>query len=105
MGVVAAVDGGVEVIPAILKARDDVFPKLIIERGCEAVAVGLLGAALGGKEAVAIAENFPTQVEPEPFVQAAAEVDAEQLTEVASRVFRPEGRTIVTLAAKEKEDK
>lgn len=102
-----------EVKKRVLQAFEEATSKPVSPERLEAVKSRVRYTFLQGLDSPAsIASELAFMLSLEPtldsidkYFQTLAEVDAQQLTEVASRVFRPEGRTIVTLAAKEKEDK
>ena len=102
-----------EVKRRVLQAFEEAASKPVSPERLEAVKSRVRYTFLQGLDSPAsIASELAFMLSLEPtldsidkYFQTLAEVDAQQLTEVASRVFRPEGRTIVTLAAKEKEDK
>ena len=102
-----------EVKRRVLQAFEEATSKPVSPERLEAVKSRVRYTFLQGLDSPAsIASELAFMLSLEPtldsidkYFQTLAEVDAQQLTEVASRVFRPEGRTIVTLAAKEKEDK
>ena len=102
-----------EVKKRVLSAFEEATSKPVSQERLEAVKSRVRYTFLQGLDSPAsIASELAFMLSLEPtldsidqYFQTLAQVDAQQLTDVAGRVFRPEGRTVVTLAVKEKEDK